>query len=123
MRGNAISWFEIYVQDISRAKAFYEIVFETRLQKLTDANPELWAFPGDVNTYGCNGALAFVPGFPSGGNSVIVYFACEDCAVQAARAANAGGSIVREKMSIGPHGFIALVRDTEGTLIGLHSMK
>ncbi len=123
MQGNAISWFEIYVQNMERARSFYEIVFETRLQKLSDGEPELWAFPGDINSYGCNGALAFMQGVPSGGNSIMVYFVCDDCAVQAARAANAGGSIVREKMSIGPHGFIALVKDTEGTVIGLHSTK
>jgi len=34
----------------------------------------------------------------------------------------AGGSIKDDKMSIGQYGFIALVYDTEGNLIGLHSM-
>jgi predicted enzyme related to lactoylglutathione lyase len=51
-----------------------------------------------------------------------VYFSCEDCAVEAARATANGGSIFKEKMSIGEHGFIALVFDTEGNMIGLHSM-
>ena len=52
----------------------------------------------------------------------LVYFACEDCAVEAARADENGGSIFIEKMSIGEHGFISLVYDTEGNMIGLHSM-
>jgi hypothetical protein len=35
----------------------------------------------------------------------------------------AGGRLEREKMSIGPYGFIALAYDTEGNMIGLHSMQ
>jgi predicted enzyme related to lactoylglutathione lyase len=30
--------------------------------------------------------------------------------------------VIKPKMSIGEHGFIALVMDTEGNTIGLHSM-
>jgi predicted enzyme related to lactoylglutathione lyase len=60
---------------------------------------------------------------PAGGNCVLVYFTCRDCAVEAQRASAAGGQIVREKMSIGQYGFIALIRDTEGNMIGLHSMQ
>ena len=61
-------------------------------------------------------------GVPSGGNSTLVYFGCEDCAVEAARVASAGGTVHRDKFSIGQYGFIALVIDTEGNMIGLHSM-
>ena len=67
------------------------------------------------------GALVKMPGCPSGGGT-LVYFACEDCAVEAARAAAHGGQVVKPKMSIGEHGAIALVQDTEGNMIGLHSM-
>jgi len=37
--------------------------------------------------------------------------------------ASNGGKIVKEKFSIGEYGHIALVTDTEGNMIGLHSMK
>jgi predicted enzyme related to lactoylglutathione lyase len=62
-------------------------------------------------------------GFSPGGNSVLVYFVCEDCATEAGRVASAGGRVQREKTSIGQYGFIALAIDTEGNLFGLHSMK
>lgn len=52
-----------------------------------------------------------------------MYLGCADCAVEAARAAAHGGRVRRDKMAIGEHGFIALVADTEGTTIGLHSLK
>jgi len=61
-------------------------------------------------------------GFPSGGNSTIVYFSCRDCANQANLAAKNGGKIVKDKFAIGKYGFIALVTDSEGNMIGLHSL-
>ena len=72
---------------------------------------------------GATGALVKMEDGPSGGNCVLVYFTCADCAIEAARAASSGGQIVREKMSIGEYGFIALIQDTEGNMIGLHSMQ
>jgi len=62
-------------------------------------------------------------GVSSGGNSTMVYFSCEDCAVEAARAKAHGGQVHPEKMSIGEYGFIALVMDTEGNMVGLHSRQ
>lgn len=63
-----------------------------------------------------------MPGMPSGGNSTLVYFSCTDCANEAEKAAQAGGKVVQPKFSVGPYGFVALVQDTEGNVVGLHSM-
>ena len=52
----------------------------------------------------------------------LVYFGCEDCAVEGSRVAAAGGNVHREKMSIGEYGFIVLAVDTEGNMFGLHSL-
>ena len=123
MASNPVGWFEIYVQDMNRAKAFYESVFKTQLQKLEGPGVEMWAFPMQPEANGASGALIRMEGFPSGGNSTIVYFICADCSVEAKRASTQGGKIFKDKFSIGQHGFIALVTDTEGNMIGLHSMK
>jgi predicted enzyme related to lactoylglutathione lyase len=64
-----------------------------------------------------------MPGMASGGNSVLVYFSCADCAVEAGRIAGAGGRLERPKMSTGEYGFIALAFATEGNMFGLHSMQ
>jgi hypothetical protein len=122
--GNPVAWFEIYVQDMARAKAFYETVFQVQLQALGDpaGEMEMWSFQGDMNSYGAPGALVKRAGVPSGGSATLVYFHCEDCAVEEARVAGAGGQVHRSKLPIGPYGFIALVVDTEGNMIGLHSM-
>jgi uncharacterized protein len=123
MSNNPVGWFEIYVQDMNRAKTFYESVFGLQLSKLESPEVEMLAFPMQFERYGAPGALVRMPGFPSGGNSVLVYFSCADCAVEAAKAARSGGRVVKNKFSIGEYGHIALVTDTEGNMIGLHSMQ
>jgi uncharacterized protein len=122
---NPVGWFEIYVQDMARARKFYEAVFKLKLEKLGPVDIEMWAFPMEREASGAAGALVKMEGFPAGGNNnaVLVYFSCEDCAVEEARVSKAGGKIQRKKMSIGEYGFITLVFDTEGNMIGLHSMK
>lgn len=122
---NAVRWFEIYVQDMPRAKAFYEQVFGRTFQQLTlggPDQPEIWGFSGHPEGAGAPGALVRMDGFDSGGNGVIVYFSSSDCAVEHARAIKAGGQSIKPKTPIPPFGFIALVRDLDGNRIGIHSM-
>lgn len=127
MNPNPVGWFEIYVKDMPRAKAFYEAVLGLKLQKLettADGISEMWAFPMQRDAAGAAGALVRMEGGPAGGGaSTIVYFMSEDCAVELARAAPSGGSVKKPKVAIGPNGFIALLHDTDGNVIGLHSMK
>lgn len=126
MQGNPVVWFEIYVQDMERARAFYESVLAVHLERLEGPDPgilEMWSFPSRRDGAGASGALVKMEDGPSGGNSTIVYFSCADCAVEAKRVASSGGKIVKEKFSIGQYGFIALASDPEGNMIGLHSMQ
>jgi len=119
---NPVGWFEIYVQDMDRAKAFYSAVFGVAFTRL-ESPIELWAFPMYPNAHGVTGALAKIDGCGPSGNNVIVYFNCDDCAVEADKAAAAGGQIHKHRFSIGQYGYIALITDSEGNMIGLHSMK
>lgn len=80
-------------------------------------------FPMGMDRPGASGALVKMSGFPSGGNSTLVYFSCVDCAEEASRVVPAGGRVQRQKMAIGEYGFIALAVDTEGNMFGLHSMQ
>lgn len=124
MSTNPVVWFEIYVQDMARARRFYETVFQLTLAPLPTPVPgmEMLAFAGNQERYGICGALVKMAGGPSGGNTTIVYFHCEDCTVEEARIAPAGGQLIRPTFSIGEYGRIALAQDTEGNMIGLHSM-
>lgn len=121
MKKNPVRWFEIYVQDMQRAKKFSEGVFKVKLEKL-NTPVEMWSFPMYTDRMGTGGSLVKMKGVRSGGNSTVVYFACKDCAVEEALAVRRGGKVEQGKMSIGEYGFVSMVRDTEGNLIGLHCM-
>lgn len=121
---NPVGWFEIYVQDMPRQKAFYEALLGVKLERLRTPIgeiSEMWSFPMLREGSGAAGALVKMQGGPSGGNATIVYFTCDDCAEEASRAAANQGQVKREKTSIGEFGYIALVTDPEGNVIGLHS--
>ncbi|MGV6827117.1 MAG: VOC family protein [bacterium] len=124
MNEHPVGWFEIYVQDMNRARQFYEAVLDTQLEKLKGLDIDMMTFPMSAEPgFGISGALVHMEEMPSGGNSTLVYFSCDDCAVEESRVADAGGQVHRPKMSIGEYGFISLVMDTEGNLIGLHSRQ
>ena len=128
MKTNPINWFEIYVNDMQRAQQFYETVLQVKLTLLPNASSnhsdmQYVTFPGAGENFGSSGALVKMNGVNAGGNSTIVYFYCEDCAVEESRVEAVGGKIFRSKTAIGEYGFISLIYDTEGNMIGLHSMK
>ncbi len=72
MINNPVIWFEIFVQDMQRAKAFYESVFQVKLERLEN-NPdiEMWAFPMAMDRAGVGGTLVKMDGAVSGGNSTV----------------------------------------------------
>lgn len=124
MTPNPVRWFEIYVQDMPRALRFYQAVFATQLDQLPTPDLEMWAFPQSMDGPGAAGTLVKAPpGIVSGGNSTLVYFGTDDCAVEAARVEAAGGKLYRDKFSIGPYGFVALAQDPDGNMFGIHSLK
>lgn len=126
MTTKPVGWFEIYVQDMPRARAFYETVFAGKLEKMDapGGEVEMWSFPGPMDeSMGSSGALVKMEGFGPGIGGTLIYFMCEDCAIEAGRAAAQGGTLMKEKFSIGSYGFVAIVTDSEGNAIGLHSMK
>ncbi|MCP3428854.1 VOC family protein [Opacimonas viscosa] len=120
---NVVGWFEIYCSDLERAGKFYSTVLDVQLTDNQMEDFSMKMFPEDMQSYGSAGALAYEANMAPGANSTVVYFNCEDCAVEASRIVAAGGSVLREKMSIGEHGFIVMGQDTEGNMFGLHSMQ
>ncbi|MFK8012044.1 MAG: VOC family protein [Marinicellaceae bacterium] len=126
MPSNPVGWFEIYVDDMDRAESFYASILKVNFEKLgdpTDSNVTMLAFPSNMEAYGASGALVKMEGMKAGGNSTLIYFACDDCSIEESRIVKSGGQILQEKMAIGEYGFIALAQDTEGNMFGLHSQK
>ena len=122
---NPIRWFEIYVEDMPRAIGFYEGVFQRPMQPLASPMPdlELYAFMGDPHAAGTTGALIKHPMMKPSGGGTLVYFGCTDCAIEQQRCLDHGGTVHVAKQSIAPYGFMAIVGDSEGNWIGLHSME
>jgi predicted enzyme related to lactoylglutathione lyase len=130
MDRNIICWFEIYVKDIQRAKNFYSSVLGNNFQDVPspdgNTNMKMAFFSSMEETgNGVSGALIEMPGTKEGdGQSMnsMVYFACEDCAVEESKVVPAGGKVHQPKMSLGEHGFCSICVDTEGNAFGLYSM-
>lgn len=59
---NPVGWFEIYVDDMPRARRFYETMLGISLHRLDNTESEMWAFPMSDQGYGASGALIRMPG-------------------------------------------------------------
>lgn len=121
-----VGWFDIYVEDMERAQAFYETVLGTSLTTMDDPNDptaQMRAFEDDYASHGAGGALVKLEYASPGPGGAMVYFTCEDCSVEESRVEAAGGQVVRSKFRIGEHGFVSLFTDTEGNTVGLHSSR
>lgn len=127
---NPCCWFEIYVNDINKAKEFYATVLNTELTdaELPDSVEEMQMafFPGEENAPNASGALVAMKDVKPQGIaavSTVIYFECDDCAVEESRVATAGGEVHKSKFSIGDYGFVSICLDPEGNTFGLHSLK
>ena len=122
---NAVGWFDIFVDDLDRAVQFYQTVLERQLEKIEDptGTNQMMSFPTEMNAYGAGGALTKSPYGSPGAGGTVVYFMVEDCAIAEAKVADAGGVVLKSKFSIGDFGWITMCQDTEGNIIGIHSMQ
>lgn len=121
---NPVGWFEIYVDDLERAGRFYISVFERKLRPApNDGTFDALEFEGQMPSSGAMGALMKHPMRKPSSEGTLVYFSCDDCGKTAELALQHGGVVFKPKWSIGEHGFIAIIGDTEGNAIGLHSFE
>lgn len=121
---NAISWFEIPVQDFTRAKRFYEIIFEYEMPVMEIGNVIMGMLLHDRDAHGVGGAICIGEGYQAAGsNGVRVYLnAGQDLHTVLDRVPAAGGIITLPKTEIAPGmGYFAFFDDPEGNNIGLYS--
>jgi uncharacterized protein len=119
---NAINWFEIPATDISRAKTFYESIFEIEMQEMEMPDMKYAMFPFDPTSAKISGAIAKSPFHHPGSTGTIIYLnANPDLQNVLDRIEKAGGKITMPKTSIGGNGFMAFFTDSEGNGIALHS--
>ena len=122
---SAVNWFQIPVSDISRARAFYETICGLALQKLEGPpHLEMWAFPADRRSGEIGGHLVSGEGaVPSATGTVVFLNADPDLQVALDRVEGAGGRILMPKTpTTMDAGSFALIADSEGNTVGLHSL-
>lgn len=119
---NAINWFEIPAKDISRAKTFYESIFEIKMEDMEMPDMKYAMFPFDPMKGKIAGGLAQSPMHTPASTGAIIYLnANPDLQKVLDRIEKAGGKITMPKTSIGENGFMAHFTDTEGNIMALHS--
>lgn len=123
---NAISWFEIPTTDINRAQKFYEAIFAISMIPMDLPNIKMRMFPLDDMMTQVGGALVDSGGFhkASATDGPLIYLnGNPDVQNILDRVQAAGGNIMVPKTEISPeYGFMAVITDTEGNRIGLHSV-
>ena len=123
----AVTWFQIPASDIARAKTFYETICGFSLDKM-DGGPdmEMWGFPSDWRNGEVGGAIVSGQGaVPSATGTAVFLNANPDLQVVLDRVEGAGGTILMPKTAIGMDnaGHFAMISDTEGNTVGLHSQE
>ncbi|HTL53763.1 MAG TPA: VOC family protein [Planctomycetota bacterium] len=121
MAGNIV-WLDIPVKNLDRAIAFYSAVLGETVKKDTVSGMELGILHhGGTDIGGC---LYKSDKDKPGKSGPLVYFSVEGRLEAACEeATKLGGKVVIPKMAIGQHGFRAVVLDSEGNRVALHSMK
>ena len=125
--GNALNWFEIPVADFDRAKKFYETIFGFQMPENNMGSARMGFFLYDFKAGKVGGAIVHDPSFftPSD-NGSLIYLNCQpDLQVVVDRVETSGGKILQQKTIISEDqnlGYWALITDTEGNKVALHSM-
>jgi hypothetical protein len=119
---NLLCWVDIPVLDLQRAIAFYSAVLAQPVMHVKEHGMEFGLLPhvGD-NASGC--LVEDTDNQPSL-SGPLIYLSVEgrlDSAVE--EVPRQGGAVLAEKQAIGPYGFRAIIKDSEGNRIAFHSMS
>ncbi len=123
---SAISWFEIPSKDLDRATKFYENIFGISLIPMDLPDIKMRMFPVEDQMTDIGGAIVYSDGFhkPSATDGPLIYLnGNPDVQKVLDKVEAAGGSVMVPKTEISPeYGFMAVIIDTEGNRVGLHSI-
>ena len=118
---NTFVWVDIPVLDLDRAIAFYGAILGKAVDKVEGPGFTFGLFKHEGNEVG--GCLFLPEGDVKPSlHGPLVYLDATgrlDAAIDAA--AKGGGKVLQAKHPIGPHGWRAVIADTEGNRVALHS--
>ena len=120
---NILNWFEISVNDIGRAKKFYETIFSIKLEEMDMMGMKMAMFPYEPMGGKLSGALVQSDMHKPSADGVKIYFnGNPDLDIPLSKVAAAGGTVVVPKGKISDDvGYMAFFIDTEGNAVALHS--
>lgn len=119
-----VTWFEIPVNDMQRAKAFYEAVFSITIDLHNFGGIEMGWFPHKEGESLATGTLIKQESYIPSQEGTLVYFSSQDVQKELDRIEKAGGEIYQPKTQISPeHGYMGVFIDSEGNRVALHSLK
>lgn len=116
-----LSFFEIPAVDFHRAVKFYESVLGLKLSAFEWESEKMAFFPTEKDEV--SGAISCAEGFNPSASGTLVHFRVNEVDATLALVEKNGGKIVRPKTRIecDEMGFFALISDSEGNTVGLHS--
>jgi len=115
---NRVVWVDIPVADLDRAQKFYAAVLAIGVQKEQFGECSFCVLEHQDGNGGC---LVLNAGEVSD-KGVLIYLNVDGRLHDAAaKVVSNGGSIITPIHPIGPHGFRAVVTDSEGNRVALHS--
>lgn len=127
MKNNVVGWFEIPVTDMERAISFYEKVLNLSLKRNRMGSLDMAWFPWTEEGSGSPGTLVFFPDhYKPSQDGVLIYLTAHsgDLSNELSRVETAGGKVLMPKKQISDeYGFMALILDSEGNRVALHSRK
>jgi predicted enzyme related to lactoylglutathione lyase len=117
---NAVTWFELPVANMTRARSFYETLLNTQMQEFPGEEP-CFMFPAEPG--GVAGSLIERKGMRPAAEGTMVYLNVDgklDATLE--RAKNLGAKLLVPRTAIpGGFGYFACLLDSEGNHVGLHS--
>ena len=120
---NCLNWFEIPVENMDRAKQFYQSIFCIEMTEQIINGMQMVFFPSVHGNGKVGGALVKSDLHKSNTEGVLVYLnANPDVSLVLERIEEHGGVVLLYKTMLTPEaGYMAIFLDTEGNRIALHS--
>lgn len=117
---NRVVWFDMPVVDLDRAIAFYSGVLAIKVGRESSEGFEFGVLEHEQGNGGC-----LVPGTGEvADEGALLYFNVDGRIRDAvAKVPGLGGRVKQDVHPIGPHGFRAIVSDSEGNCLALHSQS
>ncbi len=117
---NRAVWFDIPVIDLERAASFYRAVLAIQMHREQFQGGGFYV----LEHAGGNGGCLVVSPSDVGQGGILVYLNVDGRIRDAVKQVEKrGGRVIEPIPPIGPHGFRAVIQDSEGNRVALHSQR